>query len=220
MKTNLLKFCLLLFLPFGLNAQNIYFDPVTTIALKTYSDNLKKKQNQTIEQQTKLQQAQAWVASQMAWANTIQDKVHKGLREVSGTVQNGVQVMNIYNSIDRCVTYSTQLSNIVSQYPEYAVFGVAATQKTYQEVLNLTTEISDILASGDLNLATAGDRKKVLSQLDHRIKMLRIYILGIKMKIEHAIYIGFWKSINPFQQYINTDKDIVQNIMYTYKHRF
>lgn len=220
MKCNLFKIIILLLLPLNGIAQNIYIDPTTTVALKLYSDNLKKEQNKTVEQQNKLQQAQAWVASQMAVANQIQNRIYKGLSEVSGTVQNGVQIMNIYNRLDRCVTYSNQVTTIVSNYPEYSVFGVAAAQKTYEEVITLTTEITEILASGNLNLATAGDRKKLLSQIEHRVKMLSIYILGIKMKIEHAVYVGFWRSINPLQQHINTDKDIVENIMYNFKHRF
>lgn len=42
-------------------AQNTYIDVTTTAALKLYSDNLKSQQNKTVEEQTKLQQARAWV---------------------------------------------------------------------------------------------------------------------------------------------------------------
>jgi hypothetical protein len=66
-----------------LRAQNTYIDVTTTAALKLYSDNLKSQQNKTVEEQTKLQQAQAWVASQMVLANNIQNKVLKGLQETS-----------------------------------------------------------------------------------------------------------------------------------------
>ncbi|WHE33919.1 hypothetical protein [Bergeyella cardium] len=91
-------FCLLLMGHF-LSAQNTYVDVATTAALKLYSDNLKDKQNETIEQQNKLQKAQAWVASQMVVANNIQDKILKGLSEVSGTLTNGLQVKGIYEDL-------------------------------------------------------------------------------------------------------------------------
>ena len=45
-------------------AQNTYIDVTTTLALKLYSDNLENQQEKTIEQQTKLQQAQTWVSTQ------------------------------------------------------------------------------------------------------------------------------------------------------------
>ena len=82
----------LVFLGSFLSAQNTYVDVVTTAALKLYSDNLKDKQNETIAQQNKLQKAQAWVGTQMVVVNNIQEKILKGLSEVSGTLQNGLQV--------------------------------------------------------------------------------------------------------------------------------
>ena len=82
-------------------AQNIYIDVTTTLALKLYSDNLKSQQEKTVAEQTKLQQAQTWVGAQMVVANTIQSKVLKGLNEVSGTLKNGVQVVGIYNELNR-----------------------------------------------------------------------------------------------------------------------
>ena len=90
-------------------AQNTYIDVTTTLALKLYSDNLENQQEKTIEQQTKLQQAQTWVSTQMAVANNIQNKVSKGLNEVSGTLKNRVQVVSIYNELDRCLQYSNDI---------------------------------------------------------------------------------------------------------------
>ena len=57
------------------SAQNTYIDPTTTLALKLYSDNLEKEQDKTVDQQTKLQKAQAWVGTQMVVANNIQNKI-------------------------------------------------------------------------------------------------------------------------------------------------
>jgi hypothetical protein len=39
-----------------------------------------------------LKDAQTWVGTQMVAANDIQNKILKGLKEVSGTLQNGIQV--------------------------------------------------------------------------------------------------------------------------------
>ena len=91
-KFKLLIFVLVSVLGFS---QNTYIDPTTTLALKLYSDNLEKQQQKTVDEQKKLQKAQAWVATQMAVANNIQEKVLTGLREVSGTLQNGIQIKNI-----------------------------------------------------------------------------------------------------------------------------
>lgn len=201
-------------------AQNTYIDVTTTLALKLYSDNLENQQEKTIEQQTKLQQAQTWVSTQMAIANNIQNKVLKGLNEVSGTLKNGVQVVSIYNELERCLQYSNDILTLTSNKPQYSVFGVKATQKAYEQVIKLTTDVTDLLKPGELNLATAGDRYKLLFSVSQNVTMLKIWLLATKLNIERAIRLGWFQSINPFQGYINTDMSIVENIMWTYKNRF
>ena len=201
-------------------AQNTYIDVTTTLALKLYSDNLENQQEKTIEQQTKLQQAQTWISTQMAVANNIQNKVLKGLNEVSGTLKNGVQVVSIYNELDRCLQYSNDILILTSNKPQYSVFGVKATQKAYEQVIKLTTDVTDLLKPGELNLATAGDRYKLLFSVSQNVTMLKIWLLATKLNIERAIRLGWFQSINPFQGYINTDMSIVENIMWTYKNRF
>ena len=201
-------------------SQNVYIDPTTTLALKFYSDNLEKEQEKTIEQQTKLEKAQAWVATQMAYANSVQDKVLKGLNEVSGTLENGLQIKEIYSNVDQCLQYSADVLELAKNKPQYSVFGIQASQKTYEQAVKIVFEASELLKSGELNLATAGDRHRLLFQINHNVEMLKIWILTIKINIESAIRLGFWRAINPFQGYINTDKSIVENIMYKYKHQF
>ena len=203
-----------------LSAQNTYVDVATTVALKLYSDNLKNQQNKTSQEQTKLQKAQAWVGSQMSVANSIQDKILKGLSEVSGTLQNGLQVKEIYEDLKDCTMYSSEISKLVRENPEYAIFGAKATETTYKKVLKMSSEVSELLKSGELNLATAGDRYKLLYDISSKTKMLKVWLATIMLNIERAKRLGFWRAINPFQGYINTDKDIVRNIMDRYKHNF
>ena len=201
-------------------SQNTYIDPTVTAAMNLYSENLKAKQNDVIDETSKLKDAQAWVGTQMVVANDIQNKILKGLKEVSGTLQNGIQVKEIYSELNKCYNYSSQVVQLASQHPQYTIFGVKASQKTYEQSLKIVTDVSDILASGELNLATAGDRYKILHNISENVKNLKLWLLAIKLRLEKANRLGFWNSINPFAGYINTDKDIVENIMNRYKRNF
>ncbi|MDV2442578.1 hypothetical protein CMV00_02035 [Elizabethkingia anophelis] len=201
-------------------AQNTYIDVTTTAALKLYADNIESQQKKTVEEQTKLHQAQTWVATQMVLANSIQDKVLTGLREVSGTLQNGIQVKMIFDDLNDCRKYSGDIATLVKEHPQYSIFGAKATEKTYDQILKIGTDVSDILASGELNLATAGDRYRLIFGISENVKKLKLWLLTIKLNIERAERLGFWKAINPLQGYINTDKDIVRNIMDRYKANF
>ena len=204
----------------GSFSQNTYIDPTVTAAMILYSENLKAKQNDVIDETSKLKDAQAWVGTQMVVANDIQNKILKGLKEVSGTLQNGIQVKEIYSELNKCYNYSSQVVQLASQHPQYTIFGVEASQKTYEQSLKIVTDVSDILASGELNLATAGDRYKILHNISENVKNLKLWLLAIKLRLEKANRLGFWNSINPFAGYINTDKGIVENIMNRYKRNF
>lgn len=193
--------------------QQVYFDPATTLALGLYSNQLKKGQNKTVNEQNKLQRAQLWVGTQMEVVKTIQNKVYKGLKEVSGTLSNGLQVKRIYKDLGRCRVYTSEILNISRKHPQFTVFGYKTSQKVYEQLLEIGTDISSMLAEGDLNLATAGDRYRLLENIESNVKLLKIRLIGVKLSLERAIRLGFWGSINPFQTYINTDKDIVQNIL-------
>ena len=120
-------------------SQNTYIDPTVTAAMILYSENLKAKQNEVIQETSKLKQAQAWVGTQMVVANDIQNKILKGLKEVSGTLQNGIQVKEIYSELNKCYTYSSQVVQLASAHPEYSIFGVKASQKTYEQSLKIVT---------------------------------------------------------------------------------
>lgn len=201
-------------------AQNTYIDPTVTAAMILYSENLKVKQNEVVEETSKLKDAQTWVGTQMVAANDIQNKLLKGLKEVSGTLQNGIQVKEIYSELNKCYKYSSEVVQLASQHPQYAVFGTKASQKTYEQSLKIVTDVSEILASGELNLATAGDRYKILHNISGNVKSLKLWLLAIKLRLEKANRLGFLNSINPFAGYINTDKAIVENIMNRYKRNF
>jgi hypothetical protein len=115
-------------------SQNTYIDPTVTAAMILYSENLKAKQNEVIEETSKLKDAQTWVGTQMVAANDIQNKILKGLKEVSGTLQNGIQVQQIYSELNKCYNYSSEVVHLASQHPQYAIFGVKASQKPMSKV--------------------------------------------------------------------------------------
>ena len=211
---------ILLFLPYIGSAQKIYMDPVTAGAMVGYAVTLKGGHERAEKEQDKLQKAQTFISAQVALVKKVQDKVYKGLSEAGGTIQNAIQVKNIGEETKQCVEYSKSISQLVERHPQYAIFGAKATQRCYEQTLKIANEMSNILADGETNLATAGDRYRVLDNIEQQVRMLKIYLISVQLALENAEYAGFWRSINPFQGYIDTDKDIIQNIMQKFKHQF
>ena len=219
MKVKLFNLILLL-LPCIGSAQKIYMDPVTAGAMAGYAVTLKGGHERAEKEQDKLQKAQTFISAQVTLVKKVQDKVYKGLSEAGGTIQNAIQVKNIGEEIKQCAEYSKNISQLVERHPQYAIFGAKATQRCYEQTLKIANEMSNILADGETNLATAGDRYRVLDNIEQQVRMLKIYLISVQLALENAEYAGFWKSINPFQGYVDTDKDIIQNIMKKFKHQF
>lgn len=197
---------------------SLYVDPATAGAVNGYSSQLKSGQNKVVDKQDKLQKAQLFIAAEMERINTIQGKIYKGLSEVSGTLSNGLQVNRIlFTEIPECYDYIKEIKRLALRHPQYSVFASKAASRAYEEAAAIAAEVSSIIAEGEDKLATAGDRWIVLSSIEHKIQMFKLWLLAIKMSFESIEEAGFWRSVNPFQGYINTDKDIIQNIMDKFK---
>ncbi|MGQ1928991.1 hypothetical protein [Ornithobacterium rhinotracheale] len=220
MKNKGFSLIILLLFPLVLNAQELYIDVVTNAILAKYANTIKKGQNDTNEKLTQLEKAQAFVSSQLVIVNDIQDKVYKGLKEVSGTLQNGLQVKSILRELDYCRKYSKNIKDLALRHPQYTPFAERATRKAYERILRIGTDVSSIITSGDTNLATAGDRYKLLFNIEKNVERLSVELISIQLALENVERVGFWRSLNPFQGYINTDKNIVENIMSRYKDNF
>lgn len=194
-------------------AQTPYVDVLTAPALAIYSSNIKKEQENTVDKMDKLAEMQGWVATQMTYANTIQDKLYKGLKEVNGTVRNGLQIKRIYDNLEKSVKNMDAIRKEVRDAPEYSVFANKSIQVVINKVSDIYVDAADIINESETNLATAGDRRRLLGSIELNTRLLNIYLINVKLTIQRAKRKGFWKSINPFQSYVNTDRALFNQIM-------
>lgn len=203
-----------------LKAQATYIDPTTTAALFVYSDALESAQNKLLQEKKNLRSAQMLVAGQLAVVGEIQNTILLGLSEVSGTLQNGIQVKTILEELSQCATHAQSIEQFIVKNPQYAVFGAKASSQTYKSVLEMSSDLTELLRSGNLNLATAGDRYRLLYSVSEKVRSLKIWLLSISLHMERAKRLGFLKALEPFGGYIRTDKSIVESVINRYKSEF
>ena len=215
MKNTILLSALFL-LPLVSTAQ-VYVDPGTTAALYSYAKDLENGQEKIEKEQNKLQKAQAFIATQLAAANEIQNKIYKGLSEVSGTLQNGMQLKRIREELKECLEYYREVNTMIQRHPQFAPFAHKAMKGAYEQALQLGTEIISVTTGGKDQLATAGDRYMLLSRIESKIVGLKLWFLTMQISMQNVERMGIIRALNPFQTYIDTDKDIIQNILERYK---
>lgn len=218
MKKVLFFLLVVLSFPQLIRAQSIYLDPTTTAALMYYSSELRDEQRRTRDELKGLKKVQATVGVAMAEVGRVQNMIYKGLKEVSGTVTNAYQIKEIYNNVERSTKSMRKIKNIAMKHPQYMVFTESIIKKSNERIAKTSLEIANVLTSGDLNLMTAGDRHRMLKMINDAVMMLRVDLLSIEMRLERVERIGFWRELNPFQGYINTDRSIVENILERYKY--
>ena len=216
MKNTRLLPALMLLLPLASTAQ-VYVDPGTTAALYSYAKDLENGQEKIEKEQNKLQKAQAFIATQLAAANEIQNKIYKGLSEVSGTLQNGMQLKRIREELKECLEYYREVNTMIQRHPQFAPFAHKAMKGAYEQALQLGTEIISVTTGGKDQLATAGDRYMLLSRIESKIVGLKLWFLTMQISMQNVERMGIIRALNPFQTYIDTDKDIIQNILERYK---
>lgn len=103
-------------------AQKTYIDPTTTGALFMYSKLLGDEQRNTQRKLVNLTKAQTVIGGAMIEVNNIQNKLYKGLKEVSATLRNGIQIKNIYDEMKLITKYSKEVSILVKNHPQYSIF--------------------------------------------------------------------------------------------------
>lgn len=194
-------------------AQTTYVDIMTAPAMLVYAGNLKSSQEKTIDEMSAIKQKQAWLTSQMVLVNDVQNKVYKGLSQVNSVVSNGLQLKRIYDELSKMPGNLQGVYQEVSSQPEYSVFGVKAGQLVYNKSIEYYAEVSELLSSGEFNLMTSGDRMLLLESLEQKTRMLNFYLINIKYSIMRAKAKGWWRAINPFQDYMDTDKAIFDQII-------
>lgn len=196
-----------------LQAQTVYIDPAVAGAISVTGNSLKSEQNSTNNVLTQIKTAQLAVSTQLAAANRLQEKVYKGLSEVSSALNDAFVVKQIYENTTRIVEKSAEIATFAAQNPEYAYFARKEADNFKKRCISLTTEVAQTLTGGEFNLMSSGQRRELLRNIQTQTSLLASHAWLILYSMQRAKTIGFWKAINPFQDWLNKDQRIAQDII-------
>lgn len=197
----------------SVKSQTIYVDILTAPTMIAEGEILKRQQEKTNGNLNKIQQAELLVYTQIQKANNLQEKVVKGLTEVSSLLNDAYTVKDIYGSLELLLKYSRDISRFASNYPQFAVFAVPAVSSFNKRITKLSIEVGNILTSGENNMMNAGQRRELLNDLSIETRLLASEAWSILFSMEQAKNIGFWNAINPFRSWVNQDASIMQDII-------
>lgn len=194
-------------------AQTVYVDALVAPAMVTYAEALKGQQNVAEKNLTEIRNAQVLVQAQLQTANRLHNKFLKGLKEVSGTVKNALVIKRIYETSTDIVDELQEAVQVAADYPQYAVFATRALNNFRQRSLQLSADVSRVIAQGETNLMDSGERQRLLQSIHRDLLLMWGATYGISRSIKTAVRVGFFRRLNPFQKWVNEDARIMRNIL-------
>src|SRR5690606_21484765 len=162
------KLCFILVLLFfaaGLRAQ-IYIDPAVAAAEAAHAAVINGQLNTTNDNLTLIQRGQLAVTGQLVVVNDLQDKIYRGLSEVSSAVRSLLTVREIAEVSSDIVRDVGKAIDMAAENPAYLLFAEAGAREFKRRATELAAEVSSfVLKGGGDQLMDAGERAKLLNRI-------------------------------------------------------
>jgi len=192
----------------------IYIDPAVAAATGVHAGVMNSQLNDVNRNLTLIQRGQLAVTGQLVIVNDLQDKIYKGLSEVSGVVRSLLTVKDIASISLDIVNDVEKAMNIARGNPVLLLFAEAGAREFKTRATNLSAEVSAfVLKGGKDNLMDAGERAKLLGRIRTELTILRGVAFGMHRSMYWAKQRGILNSLNPYTGFINIDKQIADDII-------
>ena len=213
MKKTIILLSIIAFVPVYSFGQAIYVDPMVTGAIVAHDSNLKSQQNKTNNILTQIKNAEATVTAQLQVAYNLQNKIYKGLTEVSSLVNDAYYVKKTYENCQSIVTNATDITAFAAKNPQFTIFARDEAKEFKRRTLLLSAEVTTTLTGGQFNMMNAGQRRELIRNIELETSLLASTSWMMLYSMQRAKAVGFWRSINPFAGFVNRDRQIAQDII-------
>lgn len=193
--------------------QTVYVDPAVSAATAAHSVIIDTQLKATNERLTLIERGQLAITGNLTIVNSMQDKIYKGLSEVSSILTNLSNVQEIARMATAISGDLNDVLEIAKENPALLLFAERNAVLFQQRATSLALEVSSfVLKGGENNLMDAGERSKLINQILTEMVILRSHTYGMYRSMYFAQMKGFVKALNPFQGYINVDIQLAQDI--------
>lgn len=214
----LFLFIAVLLLGTRLHAQ-IYIDPAVAAATGVHAGVINGQLNTTNNNLTLIQRGQLAVTGQLVIVNDLQDKIYKGLSEVSAVVRNLLAIKDISEISTDIVRDVNKAMDLAGSNPVLLLFAEEGAREFKSRATALAAEVTSFVTrGGGQNLMDSGERAKLLNRIVTEMTILRGVAYGMYRSMYWAKQRGILNSLNPYAGFINIDKriadDIIRNAKY------
>lgn len=195
-------------------SQTLYVDPATSGAIYAHSATIDNQLNRTNNNLTLIQRGQLAVTGQLVIVNDLQDRIFRGLSEVSAILHNLTAIKEIADIGVDIVNDVQQTVSIARSNPVLLLFAEEGAREFKVRATSLALEVSGFaLRGGGSNLMDSGERSKLINHIAAELRVLRGVAYGMHRAMYWAKMQGIWRALNPWDNWINVDVQIANDVL-------
>lgn len=140
--------------------------------------------------------------------------IFDGLSNVNSALKNGLAVQQLGTIVADLINYSNQMVQMGRSEPYLLLFAEDFGNQMKARSVRLVTEVSGfVLQEGSNILADYNSRDQLLRKVTQELQLLVSLAYGAWKAMYWAKEWGIVKSLNPFQNFINKDRQHVEDII-------
>jgi len=195
-------------------SQTLYVDPATSGALYAHSSAINSQLDRTNNNLTLIQRGQLAVSGQLVIVNDLQDRIFRGLSEVSAILHNLTAIKEIADISVDIVNDVQQTVTIARSNPALLLFAEEGAREFKVRATSLALEVSSFaLRGGGSNLMDSGERSKLINHIAAELRILWGVAYGMHRAMYWAKMQGTWRALNPWDSFINVDVQIANDVI-------
>ena len=144
--------------------------------------------------------------------------IFSSLTQVDQGLKSGLMIQDISQLLNEIYQQSSELVSYASSRPELLLFAERFSKQLKTRGVNLLTQVSDhILAEKADLLMNAEKRDALLRKISLELRLIRSLVFSMRKSMFWAAQRSLISQVNPFKDFLNIDKRMVDQIISRYK---
>ena len=146
-----------------------------------------------------------------------QSIIYNGLSNVNSALKNGLAMRELTVMVAEILRYSNQMLETAQGEPYLLLFAEEIGAEMKSRSLRLVTDVSGFILSSNI-LTDYNSRDQLMRRVTQELQIIRGLAYGAYQAMYWTKQRGIFKTVNPFKDFINSDRQVVTNIIQNAKY--
>ncbi|WP_443938832.1 hypothetical protein [Pedobacter sp. MW01-1-1] len=143
-----------------------------------------------------------------------QNMIYSSLSNVNSALKNGLAVKEMYSICEEIIEYGVEMSKLASSEPYLVLFSEQIIRDMVKRSSAMIIEVSEFIVKEERDiLMDFNSRDALIASMRNHLKIIRGLAYGAWKAVYWAKVRGVFNMLNPFQGYINRDRQLVADII-------